>query len=181
MRIFEVMETRFGLRRWVRRRAGKATVFGRQVDERLHAMSVYEESGQGGVLRTAQAIGIEPELRGLVLLRQDGDDLVYYVPPTGAEPSEHSIVRFLLSDRQPAEMAETPDAPPRRKTVLNEYLSRALAHGVDRGLHATMEMLFNKDLLIYLEERGLSKDEMALRLNVSRATIYRMYRRTGLG
>ncbi|MCC6464983.1 MAG: hypothetical protein IT463_06535 [Planctomycetes bacterium] len=178
--LFEIMEARFGVLRWTRRRRGKSASYGKDVEARSDALSVFEEREGGQVARVAHALGVNANVRALTLLRSDGDDVVYFSVPADAEPREDSIVRFLLADRAPAEISPASDAAPARKTIVDEYLRRAVAHGTERGLHATMEMLFNKDLLLYLEETGLTKEEMAERLNVSRATLYRMYARAGL-
>ena len=67
-----------------------------------------------------------------------------------------------------------------RRAVIDDYYRRALEQGIVRGLHSTMERLFNKDVILYFEEQGVPKDELAEKLGVSRATLYRMYARSGL-
>jgi len=177
-RLFEVLESRFGAVLWIRRRGGNVITLGKQSAEPPESASVYMEGDDGVITRQA---GGKPDANGayaLVLLRADGDDLVVYTPVKGTEPREDAMVRILQADRAVTDTSQA--QAPSRKAVVDDYLRRAVAHGTDRGLHATMEMLFNKDLLIYLEEQGLSKEDMAEKLGVSRATLYRMFARAGL-
>ncbi|MCF6227643.1 MAG: hypothetical protein L3J82_03110 [Planctomycetes bacterium] len=178
--IFEIMESRFGVLHWERRRRGAVNEYGKSLDTKADSISIYQENADGTVTKKCEAAGVHTEFRGIVLMRADGDDLVCYEPQRDAEPREDLILKFLLADRAPEAVSVDTAAPPRRTPVVNEYMRRAVAHGTQRGLHATMEMLFNKDLLIYLEEQGLGKEDMAEKLGVSRATLYRMFARSGL-
>jgi hypothetical protein len=176
-KLFEVLESRFGVSWWVRRRGTVVQTFGSQPKTQPHSASIFLEQGIGVAEKQA---GGKPDPNGafaLVLLRQDGDDMLVFTPEPDTEPREDGIVRMLQADRTTDESA---DDAPSRKAVVRDYLRRAVANQTKRGLHHTMEMLFNKDLLIYLEEQGLSKEEMAEKLGVSRATLYRMFARAGL-
>lgn len=176
-KLFEILQSRFGVRTWVRRRGPNVQNLGRSAPN-PDVLSVYNESADGTVQVSARSAPVAGLVRGLVLLRNDGDDLVVFEAAPDTEPREDAIVRFLLADRA---VTDTGDGnAPSRKNVIDEYLRRALAHGIENGLHATVEMLFNKDLLIYMEEQGLTKEEMADRLGVSRATLYRMFARAAL-
>jgi tetratricopeptide (TPR) repeat protein len=178
-RLFEILQSRFGAMAWLRRRGSQSATFGRPAQADPETLTVFSESSEGSVslvVRGSPGIG---GIRGLVLLRADGDDVVIFAGAGEREAREDAIVRFLLADRVSAESRGSAE-PPSRKNVVDEYLRRAHAHGTERGLHATMETLFNKDLLMYLEEQGLTKEEMAERLGVSRATLYRMFARAGL-
>lgn len=178
--LFEIMESRFGVLNWERRRGSKVSKLGKPLDLKADAITVYQVGEGNTVAKKIEATGVHTDFRGLVLLRNDGADMVCYEPPRDAEPREDSILKFLLADTSSEVIAADSNEPPRRTPVVNEYMRRALGHGIQRGLHATMEMLFNKDLLIYLEEQGLGKEDMAEKLGVSRATLYRMYARAGL-
>ncbi|MHC4840187.1 MAG: hypothetical protein ACYTDT_04390 [Planctomycetota bacterium] len=178
--LFEIMETRFGVLRWERRRDGASNQFGESLSVDAESVNVYQEGADGSVTKSCTAAGKSTDFRGIVLMRADGSDLVCYEPPSGAEAREDSILKFLLADRTPEGMATGSNEPPRRTAVVIEYMRRALDHESKRGLHGTMETMFNKDILIYLEDQGLTKEEMAEKLNVSRATLYRMYARAGL-
>ncbi len=176
-RLFEILQSRFGVRSWVRRRGPQVSHLGRGAPN-PEVLSVYSESADGTVQVSARSAPTAGLVRGLVLLRNDGDDLVVFEASPDVEPREDAIVRFLLADR--AATDSVAGTTPSRKHVIDDYLRRAVAHGTESGLHATVEMLFNKDLLIYLDEQGLTKEEMAERLGVSRATLYRMFARAAL-
>lgn len=176
-KLFEMLQTRFNVLSWVRQRGASAESFGEE-GEVIDSMNVYHEDPQGNLSR-AVSCGEPDEVRGVMLMRKDGSDLLTYAPAGDADTREDAIVQFLLTDRG-AETPEATGAAPARKTVVEEYRRRALDQGAERGLHATMETLFNKDVLIFFEEQGFSKEEMAEKLGVSRATLYRMYARAGL-
>jgi hypothetical protein len=176
--VFEILQSRFGVARWVRRRGMRTEVLGQRTDEITDSMTVYQENEDGTATRTV-ACGEADELRGIMLTRRDGSDLVIYSQPPEQPPREDAIVQFLLTDRE-AERSEAAGSAPARKAVVDEYMRRALDQGLHRGLHHTMETMFNKDVLIFFEEQGFSKEEMADKLGVSRATLYRMYARAGL-
>jgi hypothetical protein len=176
-KLFEMLQTRFNVLSWVRQRGASAEYFGEEGDV-TDSMTVYHEDPQGNLSR-AVTCGEPDEVRGVMLMRKDGSDLLTYAPVGDADAREDAIVQFLLTDRG-AETPEAAGAAPARKTVVEEYRRRALDQGIERGLHATMETLFNKDVLIFFEEQGFSKEEMAEKLGVSRATLYRMYARAGL-
>ncbi|MCC7510308.1 MAG: hypothetical protein IT464_13185 [Planctomycetes bacterium] len=176
-KLFEILQSRFGVRSWVRRRGSSVLNLGRGAPN-PDVLSVYNESADGTVQVSARSTPAAGVVRGLVLLRSDGDDLVVFEAAPDIEPREDAIVRFLLADRAVTDPGD--GITPSRKNVIDDYLRRALAHGTEAGLHATVEMLFNKDLLIYMEEQGLTKEEMADRLGVSRATLYRMFARAAL-
>ncbi len=178
-RVYEVLESRFGALSWARRRGLQHAAFGKQ-QPGPDVLTVFQENGDGTVAVVGRSAPVNSSSRGVVLLRNDGDDYVVFSASPDGEPREDAVVRLLLADRAVTESGEGSGAPPTRRTVVDEYLKRAHAHGTDRGLHSTMETLFNKDLLMYLEEQGLTKEEMAERLGVSRATLYRMYARAGL-
>lgn len=174
--LYELLQSRFGATSWVRRRGTQTESMGGSRSN-PSVVTVYQES-KGGVQLVTRSQPAGGGTRAVVLLRNDGDDAVVFESPADTEPREDAIVRFLLADRSMVEGTE--GAPPTRKSVVDEYLKRAAASGSSRGLHATVETLFNKDVLIYFEEQGLTKEEMAERLGVSRATLYRMYARAGL-
>lgn len=173
--LFEVMQSRFGVSRWVRRRGATITEHGREDFATSSRVVVLQETG--GVIAIVNNTGTPGGQTTLVLLRTDGSDLVAYNAPHEAEQHDEPLARFLLADRAAEGGSE---AAPQRKNIVEEFLSRAAAHGIKRGLHHTMETMFTKDLLIYLEEQGLNKEDMAERLGVSRATLYRMFARAGL-
>lgn len=175
--MFEIMARRFGITRWARRRGNKVESFGKDGGVRPENTVVYEELG-GQVRCLTQGTG-DLRAKALVLLRQDGDDLVQLAPDSPAEATEEGIVRFLLGDRETLNVPDTA-AVPSRKNVVDEYMRRAATQSSDRGLHHAIETMFNKDLLMYLEDQGFSKEDMAAHLGVSRATLYRMYARAGL-
>lgn len=170
--MFDVLQARFRVTGWVRRRGGQVSVLGKSTPSVAQAC-VYDEQ-QGNLNRLAGAPG---SAQAVSLLRADGSDLVFLESDPELETRVDSLLRLLLSDR---ETADTAAEAPRRNVVLADYHRRALDHGIAKGLHATMEMLFNKDVLLYFEEQGIGKDEMARKLDVSRATLYRMYARAGL-
>lgn len=175
--LFEILEARFDATYWMRRRRGEVEIFGDEPGESADDLSVFQEMPDGAIkslTRSGQADGNE---RGVVLLRANGDDVVMYSGE--GESRDDSIVQFLLTDSQPGDDKET--VAPSRKSVIDEYMRQALDQGIKkRGLHYTMENLFNKDVLIFFEEQGFSKEEMAEKIGVSRATLYRMYVRAGL-
>jgi hypothetical protein len=138
--------------------------------------SVFEES-EGGWRKLATVLA-KGEQRSLALLRADGSDLVVFGTTPDLDAREDALVRLLLTDRESDAGATAP--VPRRKTVIDDYYRRALEQGITRGLHSTMERLFNKDVVLYFEEQGVPKDELAEKLGISRATLYRMYARSGL-
>lgn len=172
--LFEILQGRFGVKRWVRRRGGSSTEHGRAPFAGAVRTVVLQEGPAGVSL--VNSTGVTGGQTTLVLLRSDGSDLVSYESQADVEQHDESLARFLLADRA----SDAADATPKRKNVVEEFLSRAAAHGIKRGLHHTMEVMFTKDLLIYLEEQGLNKEDMAERLGVSRATLYRMFARAGL-
>ncbi|MBK9976086.1 MAG: hypothetical protein IPP14_15035 [Planctomycetes bacterium] len=175
--VFEILQARFGVTHWTRRRGSRTESFG-QPGVHQAVVSVFEES-EGGwrKLATGGEPGRGESTSALILMRSDGSDLVTVVGGPEADARQDALVRFLLADRATA--AATGE-PPRRRVVLDDYYRRALDHGTETGLHTTMEMLFNKDVLLYFEEQGIGKEEMAEKLNVSRATLYRMYARSAL-
>lgn len=178
VQLFEILQSRFNVARWVRRRGTSTEVYGTKTDDVTDSMSVYQEADDGNAARVATC-GEPDELRGIMLTRRDGSDLVVYNQPAEQASREDAIVQFLLTDREAAPV-EAGGSAPARKTVVDEYVRRAHDLGITRGLHHTMETLFNKDVLIFFEEQGFSKEEMADKLGVSRATLYRMYARAGL-
>lgn len=171
--LYDILQLRFGVSHWLRRRGATQTSFGKAAVVQA-PIAVLEES-EGGWRRVAA--GAEGETRALALLRSDGSDLIVFASGGEADQREDALVRLLLADREPAQVS--PEGLS-RQVVIADYHRRALAHGGDRGLHATMEMLFNKDVLLYFEEQGIGKEEMAERIGVSRATLYRMYARSSL-
>lgn len=174
--LFEILETRFHVVQWVRRRGANTEIFGEETDGITDGMTVYHEGDDGQVSRVASS-GEPDDIRGITLLRKDGSDLLIYTAPADGESREDSIVQFVMTDRG---VSDKSGIAPARKAVVDEYMRRALDQGIKRGLHSAMETLFNKDVLIFFEEQGFSKEEMAEKLNVSRATLYRMYARAGL-
>lgn len=176
-KLFEMLQTRFNVLSWVRQRGVSAETFGEEGDV-IDSMNVYHEDQQGNV-RRASTCGEPDEVRGVMVMRKDGSDLLTYEAVGDTDSRDDAIVQFLLTDRD-VEAPEASGAAPARKAVVDEYRRRALDQGAERGLHATMETLFNKDVLIFFEEQGFSKEEMAEKLGVSRATLYRMYARAGL-
>jgi hypothetical protein len=177
--IFEILQSRFNVARWVRRRGDTTEVLGEKTSDVTDSMTVYQENDDGAATRAASC-GEPDEVRGILLTRRDGSDLVIYHPQTDQGAREDAIVQFLLTDREAAKASAAPGSAPARKAVVDEYMRRALDQGITRGLHHTMETMFNKDILIFFEEQGFSKEEMADKLGVSRATLYRMYARAGL-
>jgi hypothetical protein len=177
--IFEILQSRFNIARWVRRRGAATEIFGERTADVTDSMTVYQENDDGTAARAASC-GEPDEVRGVLLTRRDGSDLVIYHPHADQGSREDAIVQFLLTDREAAKVADAPGTVPARKAVVDEYMRRALDTGITRGLHHTMETMFNKDVLIFFEEQGFSKEEMADKLGVSRATLYRMYARAGL-
>lgn len=175
--LFEILQARFNVTYWVRRRNGRAEFYGDQPGVETDNMSVYHETPEGTVTPVTHSGNDAGEVRGVALMRNDGDDMVVYT--VRGESRDDAIVQFLLTDRGTGQSGEK-SAPPARKAVVDEYMRRALDQGIVRGLHHTMETLFNKDVLIFFEEQGFSKEEMAEKLGVSRATLYRMYARAGL-
>jgi hypothetical protein len=175
--MFEILARRFGITRWSRRRGSQLDSFGKDGGVRPTSTAVYEE--KDGQIRSVTQSGGEGRARALVLLRQDGDDLVQFSPDAPADVTDDSVVRFLLSDKDTSPVADLAVAP-LRKNVVDEYMRRAATQPSRRGLHHAIETMFNKDLLMYLEDQGLNKEDMAAHLGVSRATLYRMYARAGL-
>ncbi|MCA8916561.1 MAG: hypothetical protein KDB90_14240 [Planctomycetes bacterium] len=178
-KLFEILQTRFHVVQWVRRRGATTEEFGRDAGDVTDTMTIYQEDSDGSVSRAAYC-GEPDEIHGVMLMRKDGSDLVIIQPQADEDAREDAIVQFLLTDRGHTEAADADGSAPARKSIVDEYMRRALAQGAQRGLHATMETLFNKDVLIFFEEQGFSKEEMAEKLGVSRATLYRMYARAGL-
>ena len=177
--LFEILETRFNVVRWVRRRGSTTEYLGEDTGDMTDALNVYNADADGNVTRLAWC-GDPDEIRAIVLSRSDGSDMVIYHPTSDAGAREDAIIQFLLTDQGASDVTQMSDAAPARKAVVDEYMRRALDNGIVRGLHHTMETLFNKDVLIFFEEQGFSKEEMAKKLGVSRATLYRMYARAGL-
>ncbi|MBZ0136770.1 MAG: hypothetical protein K8I27_10395 [Planctomycetes bacterium] len=178
--LFEILETRFNVTRWVRRRGTSTEYLGEDTGDMTDALNVYDADADGNVTRLAWC-GEPDEIRAIVLTRTDGSDMVVYHPTSDADAREDAIIQFLLTDTSPtAPLSDKQDVAPARNAVVDEYMRRALDQGLYRGLHHTMETMFNKDVLIFFEERGFSKEEMAEKLGVSRATLYRMYARAGL-
>lgn len=177
--LFEILETRFNVVRWIRRRGSAAEFLGEDTGDMTDALNVYHANESGEVHRLAWC-GDPDEIRALVLTRPDGSDMVVYHPASDADAREDAIIQFLLTDRAGTAPLDRASTLPARKTLVDEYMRRALDWGIRRGLHHTMETLFNKDVLIFFEEQGYSKEEMAEKLGVSRATLYRMYARAGL-
>lgn len=173
--VWDILQSRFGVSRWVRRRGARTSAFGAS-GVLQGSVSVYEEA-EGGWRKLATGADSGAR-RALSLLRADGSDMVEFEAVGDLDQREDAIVRFLLADRESAEPSAS--EPPRRRNVLDDYFRRALDHGTGRNLHAKLERLFNKDLVLYFEEQGLGKDELAERLGISRATLYRMYARAGL-
>lgn len=169
--VYEIMQTRFGVTHWVRRRGQQTSEFG-SAGALQAPVSVFQET-EGGHSRVTSGEG------AIALLRSDGSDFVAFEAASDGESRDEALVRLLLADRD-ATQASSAAEPPSRKAVIADYHRRALAHGIDRGLHTIMEVLFNKDVLLYFEEQGIGKEEMAERIGVSRATLYRMYARSGL-
>ncbi|MBP9890663.1 MAG: hypothetical protein KBG84_02060 [Planctomycetes bacterium] len=175
--MFEILARRFGITRWARRRGTQLDTFGKDGGVRPDNTAVYEE--QGGQVRSITNTGAEGRARALVLLRQDGDDFVQFSSDSSTEVTDDSVVRFLLSDKENSPVTDL-EVAPLRKNVVDEYMRRAATQPSRRGLHHAIETMFNKDLLMYLEDQGLNKEDMASHLGVSRATLYRMYARAGL-
>ncbi len=175
--MFEIMARRFGITRWARRRGTKVESFGKESGARPENTVVFEE--RGGQVRCITQAGGDVRAKALVLLREDGDDLVQFAPDSPLEITEEGIVRFLLGDKETLPVSDLA-AVPSRKNVVDEYMRRASTQTSNRGLHHAIETMFNKDLLMYLEDQGFTKDDMAAHLGVSRATLYRMYARAGL-
>lgn len=177
--VFEVLQARFGVSHWTRRRGARAQSFG-EAAKQLAVVSVFEEADAGWrKLASGGDTGRADAPQAISILRTDGSDLVIFEAGTDVEARQDALIRFLLADRESA-AAVAGNEPPRRRVVMEDYHRRALDHGIERGLHTTMEMLFNKDVLLYFEEQGIGKEEMAEKLNVSRATLYRMYARSAL-
>jgi len=177
--LFEVLQTRFRVELWVRRRGAVSEAYGEHEGDYTDSLSVYQQDADGGVSRL-MTCGEPDSVRAIMLTRRDGSDLVVYRPESGAEAREDAIVQFLLTDQGAAQAGAGEGAMPSRKVMVDEYMRRALDQGITRGLHHTMETMFNKDVLIFFEEQGFSKEEMADKLGVSRATLYRMFARAGL-
>jgi siroheme synthase (precorrin-2 oxidase/ferrochelatase) len=175
--LFELLESRFRVLSWVRRR-GSVENYGEPDGDMTDSLTIYQEIEGGEVTRIA-VCGEFDEIRGLVLMRRDGSDFITYRVDAESDGREDAIVQFLLTDRA-ADASDAPSGSPARKAVVDEYMRRALSQGLHRGLHHTMETMFNKDVLIFFEEQGFSKEEMAEKLGVSRATLYRMFARAGL-
>lgn len=175
--MFEILARRFGIARWTRRRGNKVETFGKETGAAPESTVVYEE--RNGQVRCVTQPGTDAATRAVVLLRADGDDLVQLGANAPADATDESIVRFLLGDKDASPVQDLGVAPP-RKSVVDEYMRRAQAQPSKRGLHHAVETMFNKDLLMYLEDQGMNKEDMAAHLGVSRATLYRMYARAGL-
>lgn len=173
---YEILAKRFGVLRWTRRRGNRVEAFGKE-SQLAGDATVYEE--RDGQVRCVTQGNAGAKVRTVVLLRPDGNDFVQIAADAPGETTDESIVRFLLSDTESAP-APAQGVAPLRKNVVDEYMRRAQANPSRRGLHHAIETMFNKDLLLYLEDMGLSKEDMASHLGVSRATLYRMYARAGL-
>lgn len=65
--------------------------------------------------------------------------------------TDDSVVRFLLSDENSP--VTDLEVAPLRKNVVDEYMRRA-ATQPPGGLHHAIETMFNKDLLMYLEDQA---------------------------
>ncbi|MDC1141508.1 hypothetical protein OAU50_00310 [Planctomycetota bacterium] len=178
--LFEILESRFGVLHWERRRDGGISQYGEPVIADADGITVYQEGEAGSVVKRCEASSKKSDFKAIVLMRADGSDLVYYDSPDGTDAREDSILKFLLADRTPESMTTNAGEVPSRDAVVIEYMRRAVAHKSHRGLHGTMETMFNKDILIYFEDQGFGKEDMAEKLGVSRATLYRMYVRAGL-
>ena len=174
--MFDILQRRFGVLRWARRRADKVDAYGTANPPVAESTAVYEEV-EGQVKRVSKDAG-GSGVRAVVLLRHGGDDLVHLSADAPSDVTDESIVRFLLGDRDTTPLMDT--GTPSRKNVVDEYMRRATGQPAKRGLHKAIETLFNKDLLLYLEDQGFTKEDMAAHLGVSRATLYRMYARAGL-
>jgi hypothetical protein len=175
-KLFDMLQKRFDVKWWVRRRGASVMTFGEQPTAQPEHASVFVEDDNGVVTRQAGGRYGRDGSFAVVLMRPEGDDLVILIPAEGTGPREEGIVRILQADRGTGDSGVVPS----RAAVVEDYLRRASTQLTRRGLNHTMEMLFTKDVLIYLEEEGLTKDEMADKLGVSRATLYRMYARCGL-
>ena len=178
--LFEILKSRFGVSFWARRRASTTTEFGKESGAEGIRPGLWTQAKDavGEVVPTPE--GARDGERALVLLRDDGSDLIVFAPPSGGESSVETIVRFLLADRRPKDELSAETAP-RRQLVIEDYLARAKAiEDPYTVINARLEILFSRDLLIHLEENGYTKEEMANLLGISRATLYRMYSRAGL-
>lgn len=169
--VFDVLQARFGVTGWVRRRGSEVQTHGKPGNPSTAVWAYQETDG-----RPARVAGSGESPGAVALARQEGSDIVFLQAGADFESRADSLLQLLLSDRD----ENRPAGPLRRADVIADYYRRALDHGTENGLHTTMEMLFNKDVLIYFEEQGIGKDEMARKLDVSRATLYRMYARSGL-
>jgi hypothetical protein len=177
--LFEIMQTRFGVLAWLRRRGTTQTALGEKGPVSTDSMSVYSELPGGTVTAAVRSANSSSGRRAVVLLRGDGDDLVVLAQNSEAEPRDEALVRLLLTDRDDAESgAHT--ATPSRHSIIRGYLDRVETTASKKALHRSLARLFHRDLLIYLEEQGMNKEEMADHLGISRATLYRMYARAGL-
>lgn len=177
--LFEVMQSRFGALAWLRRRGAVQTALGDKGPVSTDSMSVYTELPGGVVNAAVRGVNPSADRRAFVLLRGDGDDLVVLAQNTDSEPRDESLVKLLLSDRGDVETAAHATTPSRH-SIIRGYLERLEPGKSKKSLHRSLARLFNRDLLIYLEEQGMNKEEMADHLGISRATLYRMYARAGL-
>jgi hypothetical protein len=175
-KLFEILQQRFDAIWWIRRRGASVMTFGQAPKEQPENASVFVEDESGVVTRQAGGRFGKDGSFAVVMMRPEGDDLVVLMPAEGTGPREEGIVRILQADRGTTDVGVVPS----RAAVVEDYLRRASTQLTRRGLSHTMDMLFTRDVLIYLEEDGLTKDEMAEKLGVSRATLYRMYSRCGL-
>lgn len=177
--LFGILQSRFGALAWLRRRGSGHLAFGETGSVSTDSMTVYNEVPGGVRAAATPNTNAAARRRAVVLLRSDGDDLVVVAHNAESEPRDEAMLRLLLTDRVSAESAAQAAAPTRH-VIIRDYLNRVEAKGSQKNLHRSLARLFNRDLLIYLEEQGFNKEEMAGHLGISRATLYRMYARAGL-
>ncbi|MCC6572750.1 MAG: hypothetical protein IT462_03075 [Planctomycetes bacterium] len=175
-KLFGILEHRFGAVYWARRRHGQLKEFGKHPGADPQGLAVFtERTGRAIRINSAEGAG----LRALIFMRAEGDDTVIFPPRPEGGRAEDGIMRFLQADHDVAS-AEKPAAMPRRREVIEDYLKRITEHDPAKGLYDALEALFAKDVLLHLEDLGVPKEEMAGKLGVSRATLYRMFARCGL-